>query len=73
MKEYKVIGTFTDSNFGGIEILEIDESDESVLFRWNHGEPEKATRAKLNSNSNGDLWFMSRGIRRKLSDFIRLN
>lgn len=73
MKEYKVIGAFTDSNFGGIELLELDERDGSVLFRWNHGEPGKATRAKLNSNSNGDMWFMSKGIRRKLSDFMRVD
>ena len=73
MKDYKVIGTCADNAFGGIEILEIDDEEESVLFRWNYGEPEKATRAKIKSNSNGDLWFMSRGIRRKLSDFIRVN
>ena len=73
MKDYKVIGTCADNAFGGIEILEIDDEEESVLFRWNFGEPEKATRAKINYNNNGDAWFMSRGIRRKLSDFIRVN
>ena len=32
--EYKVIGIYTLSNWGGIEVLEINHDDDTVLWRY---------------------------------------
>ena len=44
MKE-KVIGVYTISNFGGIEILSIN--DETVKWRYNFGEPEETNESEI--------------------------
>ena len=44
MKE-KVIGVYTISNFGGIEILAIE--GDTVKWRYNFGEPEEANESEI--------------------------
>ena len=39
-KEYTVIGVYPLSNFGGIEILEIN--DDRIKWRYNFGEPQES-------------------------------
>ena len=44
MKE-KVIGVYTLSNFGGIEILSLE--GDMVKWRYNFGEPEEPTESEI--------------------------
>ena len=44
MKE-KVIGVYTLSNFGGIEILAIE--GDTVKWRYNFGEPEEINESEI--------------------------
>ena len=73
MKHYDVIGVLPLDVFGGIEVLSIDYGiDDTLLFRWNHGTPGKATRAKIRYTTAGNPYFISGGIRRKFDEIQRV-
>lgn len=47
-KDKKPIGVMCLSNWGGIEVLDIEyDSDDYVVWRFNYGEPQKCHRSKL--------------------------
>lgn len=44
-KDYAVIGVYPLSNFGGIEILEIN--DDRIKWRYNFGEPQEPQESDI--------------------------
>jgi len=84
MKEFNqdAIATFADSAFTGVKILSIENGieDNVVFCHWNNesgdGKVSKSIiRYENKEDSNGDYpsYFMSRGTKYMMSDFIRTN
>lgn len=59
----------TKSNWGGVEILKID--NDGVVCRDNYGKPSKAHSAKIRYNAKGDAYFKHNGRREYLSEYMR--
>ena len=72
----KVIGTYTISNFGGIEILSIE--GDTVKWRYNFGEPEGTNESEIFycvENEDGDEvdGFFANDILIDFSEILRVN
>lgn len=67
------IATLGTSNFGGIAIYDIEyDIDDKVKFRWEFGDDnQKMNTAKIKSTKSGRQYFMSRGNRYYLDEFMR--
>lgn len=57
------------SNWGGVEILKID--DGRVVVRDNYGQPAKAHGAQVRYNAKGEPYFKHNGRREYLRDYTR--
>lgn len=72
MKQYDVIGLYCDTAFSGVQVLDIDNTDDKVLFRWvtsdKYGRP---TRSKIRYDEQGEPFFNTRGISIPFSEVIR--
>jgi hypothetical protein len=68
-KYKKSIASKPCSNWGGIEIMDIN--DDRVIVRDNYGKPTKAHHSKVRYNANGDPYFKHNGRREYLRDYIR--
>lgn len=70
-KDKKPIATLCLSNWGGIEILDIVNS-EQVIYRFNYGEPQKIHKAKIIYGVNVTSFKACDDLRYRLDDFIRV-
>lgn len=72
----KVIGTYTLSNFGGIEILAIE--GDTVKWRYNFGEPEGTNESEIfycveNEDDEEVDGFFANDILIDFSEILRVN
>lgn len=65
----KVIAVLTLSNWGGLEIVELN--DEYVSMRFNFGTPSNVHRRKLYTNTKG-VYFKINNRRYYLDDFMEV-
>ena len=75
-KEHTVIGAYPLSNFGGIEILEIN--GDTVKWRYNFGEPQETKESDIKyyvENEDGEETdgFYADGNLIELGDIMRVN
>lgn len=75
IKQYKnkrPIAVFCDSNWGGVEILDILHGiDDYVVARYNYGEPQELHRVKINYGVNVQSFRIGRRTF-NLDDFMRV-
>ena len=65
----KVIGYMSMTNFGGLEVLDIEyDVDDYIIYRWYGG---RKCRSKIRENTVG-LYFNTCGRRIYLDDIIRV-
>lgn len=69
----KPIAVYTTCNWGGTCILAIEQGiDDYVISAEHYGDGYlRISKSKIQYNLNGDAWFMRRGRREKLSNYIR--
>ena len=75
-KEYAVIGVYTISNFGGIEILAIE--GDMVIWRYNFGKPEEINESDIFyciENEEGEEvdGFFANDILIEFNEILRVN
>ena len=63
----KIIASLALSNWGGLEIVELN--DEYVSMRFNFGSPSRVHRRKSYTNAKG-VYFKINGRRYYLNDFM---
>ncbi len=70
----KVVAVYCESNFSGIEILDIEYNiNDLIIYRYNFGEPQKAHKAKIYYNSLGEPYFKTcKGYRVYLKDCMKV-
>ena len=69
----KVIAVYGMSNFGGIEILDIQYGiNDSVVYRYNFGTPQKARTARVQYTSKCEPFFRSPSGRVYLNECMRV-
>lgn len=69
----KPIASMTVTNTYSIVIIDIDTHEDKVTFYWDFGQPKKRlSRSNLRNDWKGRMYFLSRGKRYYLNDFIRL-
>lgn len=66
----KIIAVLALSNWGGLEITELN--DEYVSMRFNFGSPSRVHRRKLYANTKG-AYFKINGRRYYLDDFMEVS
>ena len=73
-KDKKPVAVYPMSNWGGIEILDIEHGiDEYVIARFNFGTvEEKLHRIKIEYNKHGVPYFIMSGNRVRLDDCMRV-
>lgn len=76
-KEYyttkDVIATYTLSNWGGIEILDILYGiNDYVVYRYNFGEPQEVHKAKINYGVNHSSFRTFAGYSIRLDECMRV-
>ena len=72
MKQYEVIGLCPVSMFSAIQVLDIDNVADKVVFRWvtseEYGRP---TKSKIRYNEQGEPFFNTKGMSIPFSEVIR--
>lgn len=69
----KPIASMTLTNTCAIVIVDIDTHEDKVIFYWDFGQPNKRmNKSNLRTDWKGHLYFISRGQRFYLNNFIRL-
>lgn len=68
--ERKPVAVYPMSNWGGIEILGVE--DEYVYYRFNFGEPTEAHRAKINYGVKHHSFRTSAGYSVRLDECVRV-
>lgn len=72
MKKYNVIGLYCASMFSGVQILDIDNNDDKVTFRWVTREGDgRPTRAKIRYDEQGEPFFNTKGVSIPFGEVIR--
>lgn len=72
-KDKRPVGVYPMSNFGGIEIMDILYGiDDSVVYRFNFGEPQEVHRAKINYGVNHSSFRTTAGYSIRLDDCMRV-
>lgn len=66
----KAIAVFPMTNHGGIEILDV--SEDSVLYRFNFGNPEETHRSKIRYGKNVASFRTYAGYSIRLNDCMRV-
>lgn len=71
-KDREPIGVMCLSNWGGIEVLDIEYGiDDHVIWRFNYGEPQELHRSKINYGVN-DSSFRAGRMTIRLSEVMRV-
>lgn len=71
-KDSKPIAVHSISNFGGVEIMDIEYGIEDyAIWRYNFGEPEKRLHRSKIGNGNGYQFIQVDDFRIRLDKFIR--
>ena len=70
-EEFKPVGYYCISNWGGIEI-EINNYGDAVRYRWSYGNPnEKVSRwQQIKYSKSGRTYFVSKRRRYYLDEFM---
>lgn len=72
-KDKRPVGVYSMSNFGGIEIMDILYGiDDSVVYRFNFGEPQEVHRAKINYGVNHSSFRTTAGYSVRLDECMRI-
>lgn len=74
MSDIKVIGTYCMSNWGGIEILDIEYGiDDRIVYRYNFGQPEnKIHKARVYYSAGDRSYFNTKHGRIYLGECMRV-
>ena len=69
----RAIGVIPECNWGGLEVLEIDYSEEKIVSCWNYGIGRFDVRkTKLHYTRNGRVYFTRFGKKYYLDEVIRV-
>ena len=69
----KVAAVKSMSNFGGIEILDIEYGiNDKVVWRYNFGKPEKPHKSIIYYTAKGRAYFKRYGQREYLDEYMRV-
>ena len=73
-KDKKPIAVYPMSNWGGVEILDIEYGiDDYVIWRYNCGEPEKILhKAKIKDSGRGYQYIQLNEFRVRLDECMRV-
>ena len=72
-KDAPAVATYCLSNWGGIEILDILYGiDDSVVYRFNFGEPQEAHQAKIHYGVNHSSFKTCAGYSIRLDECMRV-
>jgi hypothetical protein len=72
-KDKQPVAVYPMSNWGGIEILDILYGiDDSVVYRFNFGEPQEVHRAKINYGVNHSSFRTTAGYSVRLDECMRV-
>lgn len=72
-KDKQPVAVYPMSNWGGIEILDILYGiEDSVVYRFNFGEPQEVHRAKVNYGVNHSSFRTTAGYSVRLDECIRV-
>jgi hypothetical protein len=74
MSDIKVISVYAISNFGGIEILNVEyDIDDRIVYRYNFGQPEnKIHKARIYYGAGDMPYFNTKFGRIYLKDCMRV-
>jgi hypothetical protein len=68
------VGVYTICNFGGLAILEIDESSESAVCAWSYGDGyQNIRRHKIHYTYTGRAYVRKNGRRYYFDQIMRTN
>ena len=76
VRDMKAVAVYGLTNTASIEILKIDEQEERVYYCLRCGERGRVCFSKINSNSDGSLYFINRvwgtQVRIRLDECLRV-